>query len=89
MDGWQWLDTGTTPTAQHVFAETGDYETMLRVTDDLGEMDMESVSIMVTTAGNDPPQAALVVNPSAGEAPLDVDLDASGSSDSDGTIVKY
>jgi len=38
---------------------------------------------------NFPPVAALTVNPSSGDEPLIVDLDASGSTDSDGTIVKY
>ena len=38
---------------------------------------------------NIPPQAALTATPSAGVAPLAVTLDASGSSDLDGTIASY
>jgi len=38
---------------------------------------------------NDPPTAALVATPDNGAAPLDVQLDTSGSTDTDGTIVKY
>jgi len=38
---------------------------------------------------NQPPTCSLVADPSSGEAPLTVTLDGSGSSDPDGSIVKY
>ena len=36
-----------------------------------------------------PPVASFTISPTAGEAPLTVNLDASGSADSDGNIVSY
>ena len=39
--------------------------------------------------GNIHPIASFTANPTTGDTPLDVDLDASGSSDADGTIVTY
>jgi len=39
--------------------------------------------------GNAAPVAALSADPTSGDAPLVVDFDASGSTDSDGTIVQY
>lgn len=41
------------------------------------------------SSGNLAPVAALSADPSSGDAPLAVDLDASGSTDSDGEIVQY
>ncbi len=41
------------------------------------------------SAANQPPVAALTVNPSSGNAPLNVTADASGSHDPDGSIVSY
>jgi len=38
---------------------------------------------------NSPPVASFVMSPTAGEAPLTVDFDASGSTDADGNIVSY
>jgi len=38
---------------------------------------------------NSPPVASFLMSPTAGEAPLTVDLDASGSTDADGNIVSY
>ncbi|OPX21940.1 MAG: hypothetical protein B1H03_05680, partial [Planctomycetales bacterium 4484_113] len=56
-----------------------------RVTDDEGAKDTESVTISV----NAKPVADIQADPTEGDAPLTVDFDASGSSDPDGTIVKY
>ena len=38
---------------------------------------------------NSPPVPSFLMSPTAGEAPLTVDLDASGSTDADGNIVSY
>lgn len=38
---------------------------------------------------NQPPNANFSANPTSGEAPLEVSFDASGSSDSDGSIISY
>lgn len=47
------------------------------------------VVVAVTPPANQPPTAGMAISPTSGEAPLDVDFDASVSSDSDGTIILY
>ena len=51
------------------------------------------VSLAVLLAGcalfNSPPVASFIMAPAAGEVPLTVDFDASGSTDADGNIVSY
>jgi len=50
----------------------------------------EALAIQIgASGGNQQPNANLVANPSSGPSPLDVELDASGSSDPDGSIVNY
>ena len=51
-------------------------------------MDTLSVSISAS-APNQGPSASFTVNPNTGEAPLTVSVDATGSSDTDGTIASY
>ena len=46
-------------------------------------------TVFTVGAANQPPTVSLVVTPSTGNAPLAVVANASGSSDSDGTIVSY
>jgi outer membrane protein assembly factor BamB len=64
-NGWTWYDSGTDPLADHVYGEAGAYEAVLRVTDDDGATDTDSVLIEVSpngwivsvvddTVGNDP-----------------------------------
>ncbi|MEZ5337756.1 MAG: PKD domain-containing protein [bacterium] len=74
---------GSTQNAQ--FTALGDHIVTVRATDDDGASSTANVTITVL----DPPVAALTANPLAGDAPLDVAFDASGSTDSDGTIVTY
>jgi PKD repeat protein len=57
----------------------------VRVTDDDGATD----STTATCDVNVPPVANLIPNPPSGNLPLSVTWDATGSSDSDGTIVQY
>ncbi|MBN2082940.1 PKD domain-containing protein [bacterium] len=87
--GWEWTDTGTTPTFDHTFDTPGTYNMVVRVTDDLGATDNEFATVTVTNPGNDPPVASLSLDPTSGDEPLAVSLDASLSSDIDGTIEKY
>ena len=51
------------------------------------------VSLVLLLAGcalfNSPPVANFIMSPTAGEAPLTVNFDASGSTDADGNIVSY
>jgi len=84
-DGTYDLDSGATPTAQHTFTSYGSYDATVRVTDDGGATDTESVTISV----NAKPIADIQADPTEGTPPLTVNFDASGSSDPDGTIVKY
>ena len=44
---------------------------------------------LVFSPSNHPPTASFTASPTSGQAPLDVSFDASGSSDSDGSIVSY
>jgi len=49
----------------------------------------ESNHVYLKLTANVPPEAAFSADPLAGEKPLDVNFDASASTDSDGTIVQY
>lgn len=92
FDGDQIFDDVTydTSTIQHTYEDAGTYNATVRVMDNLGGTDKASVTVTVLGAtGNMPPTATMTVNPTGGAAPLAVQLDASGSVDTDGTIVKY
>jgi len=94
---WDWEtdgtwdeDSGEVPVSSHTYDAEGDYTATVRVMDDGGLTDTASVNISVTgVLPNQPPEAALSASPSSGEPPLFVEFDASGSSDSDGSIVLY
>jgi len=73
------------PASSHTYDAYGSYEAALRVTDDDGAQDTDSVTIEV----NRPPMAELTADPSAGAIPLDVGFNAAGSHDPDGEIVQY
>lgn len=76
--------------ASHQYLVAGDYTLVLKVTAVDGGSDTASTSITVTPgAANDPPLAALSANPQTGDAPLNVNFNAAGSTDSDGVIQKY
>jgi len=79
--------TGASTT--HTYASNGSYTATLTVTDDSGATASVSQTIDITAPPNLPPVAAFTASPASGIAPLVVDFDASGSSDSDGTIVSY
>jgi PKD repeat protein len=71
------------------YTEPGIYNATLRVTDDQGAVAVAVLSQSVYVAGNSFPTASFTVTPDAGAAPLSVHVDASASTDSDGTIVLY
>ncbi|MEJ2246705.1 MAG: PKD domain-containing protein, partial [Acidobacteriota bacterium] len=73
----------------HTFMAPGDYEVTLTVIDSDNTMDSAKKIINVTSAGNQPPTATFTATPVSGDAPLDVSFDATGSTDSDGTIDTY
>ena len=87
---WDFGDTttGTGATTSVTYNNAGSYSILLTVTDDDGATDTTSVVIDVTSI-NTPPTASFTADSTSGEAPLTVNLDASGSSDSDGSIVSY
>ncbi|MHB8790251.1 MAG: PKD domain-containing protein [Desulfobulbaceae bacterium] len=90
---WAFGDGNTAAgnTASYIYATAGNYTVTLKVTDNIGAIDRETVSVMATSASalNNPPVAVISSSSSVGDAPLDVAFDGSGSSDSDGTILAY
>ena len=68
----------------------GTYNVELIVTDDSAASDTFVVAVVVSPADtNQAPIATFTATPPTGTAPLNVFLDATGSSDPDGTIVSY
>jgi PKD repeat protein len=98
-DGLGYRDYGTNNgsdgTIRHTFTNTSTtfsltYFVTLRVTDNGGKTDTTSVIVIVDPGvANLPPVAALSAAPTSGLVPLRVDFDATGSYDTDGTIVSY
>jgi PKD repeat protein len=85
-DGTGWEDfTEDEGIAEYTYTTGGLYTAILRVTDDDGAMSTASKEIDV----NSPPVAVANADPTEGNAPLTVSFSAEGSSDSDGTIIKY
>jgi PKD repeat protein len=82
---WDFGDgaVATGMTASHIYSAAGTYLITLNVTDDEGLIGSASQSVMVRPAI--PPMASFTVSVNG----LHVDVDASGSSDADGTIVSY
>ena len=80
------LDSGTDPTVQRIYDTGGTVVVKLRVTDADGAKATHSVNVV---ASNTQPVASLTVSPNPVAAGQSVLLNASGSTDSDGTIDKY
>lgn len=81
--------TTFTATTAFTYIEPGDYTVTVAVVDDCGEWGLDTLLMDTWEAGNTPPQPSLTATPASGDAPLTVELDASGSYDPDGAIVKY
>jgi PKD repeat protein len=77
--------TGVTPT--HRYAQSGDYIVTLEVIDDTGSSGYSSQEISV--GGREKPKAAFTVSPETPAVDETVTFNASGSTDSDGTIESY
>jgi subtilisin-like proprotein convertase family protein/uncharacterized membrane protein YgcG len=80
------LDSGTDPTVQRAYDVGGSVLVKLRVTDADGAKATHSVTVVATNVA---PFASLVASPNPVVAGQSVLLDAHGSSDSDGSIVRY
>ena len=84
-------EIGTGNIVDHIFTSAGNYTVTLKITDDKGAIDQQNVSVVITspTTINSPPTAIISSSASIGDAPLQVQFDGTGSSDSDGTILTY
>ena len=80
-------DTGSTPTVTHQYSAEGEVNARLRVTDNGGATDLEVRT--VTIIDNQPPTASFSATPNPVIAGMTVTLDASASSDPDGSIAHY
>jgi WD40 repeat protein len=72
----------------HTFTETGELMLTLTITDNQGATAKTHQNLQVI-APNQIPTASFTVTPTTGQAPLTVTLDASSSTDSDGSIINY
>ncbi|MBT7307164.1 MAG: DUF1566 domain-containing protein, partial [Gammaproteobacteria bacterium] len=90
---YQWSSsdgqTASGSTASLTFSSTGSYTITLTVTDNIERIVSTSQTITVAEPPNVAPTASFTATPSSGSIPLAVSLDASASSDSDGSIVSY
>jgi serine protease len=88
---WNFGDgqTGSGYRVNHEYSTPGSYVARLTVTDDDGDTGTTTKTINVAEQTNQPPTAFFTVTPNSGPAPLDVLLDATGSTDSDGSITQY
>src|SRR5207245_1053514 len=78
--------TQGTATTTHQYKGADAFTVKVTVTDGVNPPASTTATVTVADA---PPVAALTVTPSSGTAPLGVTVDASGSSDPDGTIATY
>ena len=86
---WDFGDSATStqgPTVTHVYASAGTYTVTLTVTDDDGGQSTTTEEVTVTAP---PPNQAPVAGFTATPSDLSVQLDASTSSDPDGSLVAY
>ena len=75
--------TQATPTFTHTYTTEGEFPARLKVSDSFGQVSANVAQVIITVAANRPPIADLKANPSSGTAPLNVQLDGSGSVDPD------
>lgn len=87
---WNFGDgqTGTGPSPSHAFTAAGSYTVTLTVTDTDGATAAKSTTVTVAAA-NQLPTAVIQATPTAGAAPLLVNVNGASSTDPDGSIVEY
>lgn len=75
----------------HTYTSAGNYDVVLKVTDNTGAVDQQTLSVVVNspTGFNNPPTAVISSSASVGDAPLKIEFDGSGSTDTEGAIVSY
>jgi PKD repeat protein len=88
-DGTYDYTTSSNAPIFHTFTESGLFESRLRVTDNSGAVAFATATSEIRDPDNTPPVADLVTLLDAGPVPLQIDFDATGSSDADGEIVLY
>ena len=90
---WDMGDGGTATGAQvsHTYTVAGTYNPTLTVTDDGGLTDSASTPVLVEPPinGNTLPTAVISASTTQGDAPLEINFSASGSTDPDGSISSY
>jgi len=86
--GDTWHSSSSTPRITHTYFSDGEYTVAVRVTDDDGATDTASTSVKIGQGENLPP-VANIGGPYSGKVNSPITFDASGSYDSDGSIVKY
>jgi YD repeat-containing protein len=84
-------NTGTTPTASRTYLNAEEVTVGVRVTDNGGATDQAVRTLVVSngTPGNIAPKAAFTISPNPVLLETPVTFNGSGSSDADGSIVKY
>ncbi len=92
LSAFVWDFGDTTPTATgvnvtHAYAQPGTYVVVLQVTDSVGWTDARSMNVVVRQ--NQPPAAVFAMTLGRVNPGDSVTFDASGSTDSDGSIVSY
>jgi len=77
--------SSSTPNIRHIYPAAGTYQATIKVINDAGQSDTDSIAITVSPA---PPQAVSQASPTKGYVPFTVDFTGTGT-DADGSIVKY
>lgn len=80
--------SGADSSVTHAYNSSASYIVTLTVTDDKGATGKTSCGIMIETPENKPP-TAVISCPAEGKVGEEITFDASGSTDSDGTVVDY
>jgi len=88
---WDFDDgtTGTGVTTTHAYTTADTYDVTLTVTDNDTLTDTAASDVTVSPPALQPPVASFIYSPTAPQVDETVTIDASASSDSDGTIVSY